>query len=291
VSADGDLPTPLVPAEVDLRHLPYMPLHVGRLRDSVVVSYDAEIFRAAVLLWCASWHQIPAGSLPDDDKTLARLAGLGRDIRSWQKYRAGGSLHGFVKCADGLLYHPLICEQALELWGKYAKYKARSEKANMARWKESNMDSNKESNMDSNIESKNAKQGILVAGNIIKGNIRHSESKSRLILSSRASARNALEKKSDSKRTRIPDAFEASERVRTWAMLQGITQTDLDRHVELFVGRCQRNGYRYADWDAALMSAITEDWAGLRTAAKSAHDARHGTATRDWLDDDDRPHV
>ena len=24
-------------------------------------------FRAGVLLWCAAWHQVPAGSLPDDD--------------------------------------------------------------------------------------------------------------------------------------------------------------------------------------------------------------------------------
>ena len=26
-----------------------------------------------MLLWCASWHQVPAASLPDDDIVLARL--------------------------------------------------------------------------------------------------------------------------------------------------------------------------------------------------------------------------
>ncbi len=107
------LPPP-VPIDADLRHFPNMPLEVGRLRDSEIAGVaDAEVFRCAVLLWGASWHQIPAGSLPDDDPTLARLAGLGRDTRTWKRHRAG-ALRGFHRFADGRIYHRTVCEKVIE---------------------------------------------------------------------------------------------------------------------------------------------------------------------------------
>ena len=53
-----------------------MPLDVGRLRDSDLASDETpEACWAAVLLWCASWHQIPAASIPDNDQWLAKQAG------------------------------------------------------------------------------------------------------------------------------------------------------------------------------------------------------------------------
>ncbi|MEI6560359.1 MAG: hypothetical protein WCO00_18325 [Rhodospirillaceae bacterium] len=51
-------------------------------------------FKAAVTLWCRAWHQVPAASLPDDDRLLASFAGYGRDIKSWLKVRPM-ALHGF----------------------------------------------------------------------------------------------------------------------------------------------------------------------------------------------------
>lgn len=108
----SDLPAPLVPAEVDLRDFQYMELDVRRLRDSrfgAEVSGDA--FRAGVMLWCAAWHQVPAGSLPDDDIELANLAGYGRFVKEWRKVRAE-ALQGFVPCSDGRLYHEVVCEKA-----------------------------------------------------------------------------------------------------------------------------------------------------------------------------------
>jgi hypothetical protein len=112
----SDLPAPLVPAEVDLRDFQYMELDVRRLRDSrfgAEVSGDA--FRAGVMLWCAAWHQVPAGSLPDDDIELANLAGYGRFVKEWRKVRAE-ALQGFVPCSDGRLYHEVVCEKALQAW-------------------------------------------------------------------------------------------------------------------------------------------------------------------------------
>ena len=69
------LPAPLVPPEVDLSEFKFMPLDVRRLRDSrLVATATGEEFMEWTLLLCASWHQIPAGSLPDDDVELAQHA-------------------------------------------------------------------------------------------------------------------------------------------------------------------------------------------------------------------------
>lgn len=93
------LPEPLVPQEVDLRGLTFMPLDVARLRDSdLAIEATGDEFRAAVLLWCASWGQVPAGSLPNSDTALATYAGYGRgDIKGWRKVREG-ALRGFIEC-------------------------------------------------------------------------------------------------------------------------------------------------------------------------------------------------
>lgn len=111
-----ELSAPLTPADCDLRDFAFMPLDVLRLRDSdLAVKADGEAFRCAVLLWCASWHQVPAASLPDDDDVLAQLAGFGRVTKEWLRHREG-ALRGWVKCADGRLYHPVVAEKAVEAW-------------------------------------------------------------------------------------------------------------------------------------------------------------------------------
>lgn len=110
------LPAPLTPTDCDLRDFPFMPLDVVRLRDSDFAAItEAEGFRAGLLLWCASWHQVPAASLPDDDVVLARLAGFGRIVKAWQKVRTD-ALHGWVRCSDGRLYHPVIAGKARDAW-------------------------------------------------------------------------------------------------------------------------------------------------------------------------------
>lgn len=109
-------PMPLTPPDCDLRDFAFMPLDVLRLRDSdLAVKADGEAFRCAVLLWCASWHQVPAASLPDDDDVLAQLAGFGRVTKEWLRHR-DGALRGWVKCGDGRLYHPVVAEKAVEAW-------------------------------------------------------------------------------------------------------------------------------------------------------------------------------
>src|SRR5690242_8109893 len=112
----NSLPAPLVPVECDLRDFAFMPLDVQRLRDSDLAGLETpEACWAAVLLWCAAWHQMPAASLPDDDRLLAKFAGYQGALEKWQMVKSG-ALRGWVKCSDGRLYHPVVAEKAKESW-------------------------------------------------------------------------------------------------------------------------------------------------------------------------------
>jgi hypothetical protein len=124
---------PLTPAGLDLRDFDWMPLEVKRLRDSdLSVLAPGDAFRAAVLLWCAAWHQVPAGSLPGNDRLLANLAGYGRDLEGWVTIK-NDAMRGFIECSDGRLYHPLVCEKAIEADEQRNKQRKRTEAATSAR--------------------------------------------------------------------------------------------------------------------------------------------------------------
>lgn len=64
-------------------------------------------------------------------------------------------------------------------------------------------------------------------------------------------------------KTTIPKDFKPSARVAAWAATKGYNR--VEEHCDAFVCTCQAHRYRYADWDAALMKAIRDDWAKLRS--------------------------
>ena len=105
-----DLPKPMTPAGCVLQDFPHTPIFRARLFGSSfhARASDAE-WRAGVTLWLKSWDQVPAGSLPDDDIELCRLAELARDLKTWKKVKAG-AIRGWVACSDGRLYHPVVAE-------------------------------------------------------------------------------------------------------------------------------------------------------------------------------------
>lgn len=110
------LPSPLTPPECDLRDYKFLPLEISRLFGSHFHSHaDNDEWRAGVTLWLKSYHQVPAASMPDDDIDLARHAEFGTQVKGWRKVRAM-ALHGWVKCSDSRLYHPVVAEKALEGW-------------------------------------------------------------------------------------------------------------------------------------------------------------------------------
>lgn len=130
------LPDPLVPAEVDLRDFQWMPLDVARLRDSGLAATETpERCWAAVLLWCAAWHQLPAASIPNDDVWIAKACGYvarGRVDPAWEQVREG-AMRNFVLCSDGRLYHKTLAAKAIESWNAKQAQRARTAAATAAR--------------------------------------------------------------------------------------------------------------------------------------------------------------
>lgn len=126
---------PLTQADCDLRGMVFMPLDVIRLMDSDLFALSSgEEFKAAMALWCKSWLQIPAASLPDDDRVLAHLSGAGA---RWKKVK-DIALRGFVKCDDGRLYHAVVAEKAREAWDRREEWqeKQNNKTDRQKRWRE-----------------------------------------------------------------------------------------------------------------------------------------------------------
>jgi hypothetical protein len=135
----SDFPSPLTPPECDLRDFAYMPLDVLRLRDSDLASEQTpEENWAAVLLWAAAWHQVPAGSIPDSENWIAKAAGYmmrGRIDNRWKEVKAG-AMRGFVLCSDGRWYHQVVCEKANESWISKLRQRHRTEVARIKKHNE-----------------------------------------------------------------------------------------------------------------------------------------------------------
>jgi hypothetical protein len=105
-----------------------MPLEVPRLLDSDLVALSTgDEFKAAFILWAKSWSQLPAASIPDDDRILAKWVGF--PLSEWLALREM-ALRGWVLCTDGRLYHPVVADLAISA---QAKRKGQAEKAN-SRW-------------------------------------------------------------------------------------------------------------------------------------------------------------
>ena len=121
-AAPAVLPEPLVPADVDLSGMSYMPLEISRLLNSdLFVLSTGDEFKAALSLWCKSWQQVPAGSLPNNDRILAHLSGT---FQKWSKVKAI-ALQGWILCSDGRFYHHVVAEKALAAWEQRKDYEER----------------------------------------------------------------------------------------------------------------------------------------------------------------------
>lgn len=120
-----ELPNPLTPVDCDLAGYRWMPLDVERVIDSDTFGLSTgDEFKTAFRLWAKSWKQVPAASLPNDDRLLAHLAGL--EIGTWLE-RKPIALRGWIPCSDGRLYHPVIAEKAIEAMGRREEHAEREE--------------------------------------------------------------------------------------------------------------------------------------------------------------------
>jgi len=119
-------PPPMTPPDSDLTGFDFMPLDVVRFARSDLVAFaPPEAVLAALLLWGASWHQRPAGSLTNDDRTLAQFAGYGRALKAWRKIKSH-AMRGWVECSDGRLYHPVVAEKVNKAWLERLKQRHRT---------------------------------------------------------------------------------------------------------------------------------------------------------------------
>jgi hypothetical protein len=148
----GFMTAPMVPPEVDLRDFPFVPLFRRRLFASRFHRLaGSEEWKAGVILWWKSWDEIPAGSLPSDDRELWRLAEV-QDNLAWRKIRKW-ALHGWEKCDDGRLYHPVVAEVTLYAWERKQAQRRRTAAATEARWK------NRDGSVTASVTESNARVG------------------------------------------------------------------------------------------------------------------------------------
>lgn len=123
--ADGDLP-------IDVRHLPYMPLQIERLKRSKAwlrCKRRPELAFYILNLWMRAWHEVPAGSIEDDDDVLADAAMCPPE--KWDEIKAL-VLTGW-HLEDGRLYHDTVTELAAEAATKIQANQARTAAARRAR--------------------------------------------------------------------------------------------------------------------------------------------------------------
>lgn len=130
------LPAPLVAPHVDVRDLDGFMLNVERLMASELVALSShEVVAACLFLWCRAWKQMPAASLPDDDRVIAAYSRL--PAARYRKLQTE-ILRGFIKCSDGRLYHRVLAEEATRAFARKTTYITRREKdaERLRKWRE-----------------------------------------------------------------------------------------------------------------------------------------------------------
>ena len=116
---------------VDLSHIPYMPLQIARLRRSrtwLQCRRRPELAFYLMNLWMRAWHEVPAGSIEADDDVLADAAMCAPE--DWPKIKA--DLLKSWKLVDGRYYHDVVTELATEAVSKMDKARNRTEAARAA---------------------------------------------------------------------------------------------------------------------------------------------------------------
>lgn len=263
-----ELPAPLVSSEVDLRDFAFMPLDVLRLRDSDLAALSTgEEFKAAVLLWCVSWHQVPASSIPNDERWLAKHSGAGRD---WKRVRTE-AMRGWVACSDGRLYHPVVAEKALEAWNKKQEQRIKTLKARIAltekRIKEAATDAEKQhqqtllqslsqtlsqvlasSVTDSVTKTVTASKGIEGTGN--------GQGQGLTLTTPDPPAGGNGKQRVKRVRTAAPDSFDVTDEMAQWAVSEGLPAELVMKETEECLDHFRGEGKVKADWDATWRNWI-----------------------------------
>lgn len=116
---------------LDVRCLPYMPLQIEQLRKSktwLKCRRRPELGFYLMNLWMRAWHELPAGSIEDDDDILADAAMCSPE--KWEELRPL-LLDGWER-RDGRVYHRTVTEIATDGFSRLRKNRGRTEAARLA---------------------------------------------------------------------------------------------------------------------------------------------------------------
>jgi len=112
-------------AECDCTDLDGFMLNVERLMASELVALSThEVVAAALFLWCRAWKQMPAASLPDDERVISAFAKL--PLSKFRKHREE-IMRGFVKCSDGRFYHRTLSAEAMAAYERKVAFRRKRE--------------------------------------------------------------------------------------------------------------------------------------------------------------------
>lgn len=127
-----DLPEPFVAADADLNGFEFMPLFGERLFSSDFnLTASDRVFRITLRLWWRAWLQVPAASLPGEETSLCKLAGLD-SLVAWRKVR-DEAMRNFVLCRDGRYYHTFLAPHAQAAWEERVRFRNRGKAGGMAK--------------------------------------------------------------------------------------------------------------------------------------------------------------
>lgn len=108
-----DRPEPMTPPDCRLDGVSSMMVDLNIFDSDLFALSTGDQFKAALKLYGASYNQVPAGSLPADDRVLAHLSSY--SLKDWVKMRPI-SLRGWIECRDGRLYHRVTAEKVCIVW-------------------------------------------------------------------------------------------------------------------------------------------------------------------------------
>lgn len=135
--------------KIDLRDYDYMPLYMERLQKSkawLACKRDPALAFYMLNLWMRSWHEVPCGSLENDDDVLSDAAMC--DPKTWARIKQK-VLRGWEE-SDGRLFHSVVEEVAAEVNTKKRTQRNRTAAATEAR-RLRNIERNEERNVKGNV--------------------------------------------------------------------------------------------------------------------------------------------
>jgi uncharacterized protein YdaU (DUF1376 family) len=231
------------------------------LNDPDVDDLSLEAQGILVRMWSALWMY---GSLPSDVEEMARKCKVRVAPMHMHLHNL---LQFFVQQADGT-YISERQERERQRSGIVSKARQKAANAKWSKRVSAHASAHRDAKADANGDAQSMQSEVR--GQRSEG----SETKTVAPLSfslleapHAQPAHPTIPKKRNTKAplTSLPENFGISERVKKWARESGHSR--LQERLEDFVGYCRAKGAVYADWDAAFMNAIREDWAQLNGKA------------------------